>query len=256
MSKYHLTEWGKPIEFNKLNEFNGLNYEDLSDIIKFTGIFKNESELKLFLLNHKLIKEAGPLKITYRNKNQLNNLKYGVTYYDNLKYFSEKNLKIVLQQNKNDYQFLESLSNYIKDNPSQKGNYIIIKNKMLLLQENPAAKYDENEINNDIDYMTTDLVRRECHSYNSKTKVISRPKIRIRGLRDLAMFLSWYEKKYGIIAEELDSNEYLEFASEHNSYDIEQNIQEEIYNQKVKTKKKETKGQMTFFIDENGNVQF
>ena len=253
MAKYYLSSGQNNIEFNNITDFTDLKYDELSDVIKFTGIFKSESELKLYLLNHRLVRTAAPLRITYQYKQQVKHLKYGVTYYNDLKFFSEKNIRMVIQRNKHNYEFLEAMSNYLKDDPSQLGNYERIRGRMLLLKKFVVSLDDENEINVDFDYTIDDLVKRECHTYNSKTKQ-SNEKNNFRGLRDLAMFLSYCENKYNLIVEDLDSNEYLDYADEHSSYEIEENIQEARYNQKIKTKKKDIRGQMTFSFDENNNI--
>lgn len=253
MAKYYLSSGENNLNFTNITDFTELKHDDLSDIIKFTGIFKSESELKLYLMNHRLITTATPLKITYQYKNQVKNLKYGVTYYNDLKFFDERNLKTVIQRNKYNYEFLEALGNYLKDDPSQLGNYERIRGRMLLLKKFVVSLDDANEINVDFDYTVDDLVKRECHTYNYKEKKTNE-KINFRGLRDLAMFLSYCEKRYDLIIENLNSNEYLEYADEHSSYEIEENIQEARYNQKIKTKKKDIKGQMTFSFDGNGNL--
>ena len=126
MAKYYLVQEVKKelqiIDFSKISGFLEFDSTNLKDIITFTGMYKDETELKQFLLHHNLIKEDNfnkKLKITYKYKKQNKTLMYGVTYEDDLEFFNEANIKKFFSQNKDNYELLETLCNHYRNSYNQ-----------------------------------------------------------------------------------------------------------------------------------------
>lgn len=186
MAKYRLVQIdeskktkGIPILFNKLDNFRNLNKDNLKDIVKFTGLFKSEQELREFLKEHKLIKTEEKIDIVYRYGGENKQLDYGVTYRDDLSFFSEINMKRFTYQNHMNNLFINELCNYIENKENQKNNLQLLKNYL------NSEKFGSVLVNNEVylDYLIAldKIIDTECYHKGSNIENFEK-------LRDLAMF--------------------------------------------------------------------
>lgn len=237
MAKYRLVQDSDLIMFNNTPDFNDLKNDNLSDIIKFTGFFKNADELKEYLNKYKLIKSNKPLSIKYRFGGKDNSLRYGISYYDALKFFNEENMIEFIEQNRTNPFFLETLCNHYRNSYVNGGNILEIRNYIKVLEKNQAALDDQSEIVKDFYFAINGFVRRECNRYDSKKKKYFP---NFKGMRDLAMFLYYQTGKYDTLTTYgmNNTNEFIEYCQNKELQPIEQTegLVEKI---KVKTKKKD-----------------
>ena len=211
MIKYKLMQDNEQIKFNSIEGYTELNNDNLKDIIKFTGMFKTPEELRMYLTKYDLVKTSKPFSISYKYGGNLRNLIYGVTYRDDLPFFTEQNLKIFLMRNKQNYEFLNKLCNYFCDSRVQGENVFLMRNYLKLLRRDEQAVLDdEREIVQDFDYAVDNFVKRECYRYDRNKRTY---KENFRGLRDLAMYLSREAKRNDLIKDNMiPSNEFMDFV--------------------------------------------
>ena len=81
MPKYRLMQDNDEVKFNHTSDFNELDNYNLKDIIKFTGVFKSEEELKNYLRKFSLIKNNHSLYVGYRFNHKDKKLQYGIIPY-------------------------------------------------------------------------------------------------------------------------------------------------------------------------------
>ena len=205
MAKYYLVQEVKKelqiIDFSKISGFLEFDSTNLKDIITFTGMYKDETELKQFLLHHNLIKEDNfnkKLKITYKYKKQNKTLMYGVTYEDDLEFFNEANIKKFFSQNKDNYELLEILCNHYRNSYNQGLNIDTIRAyirffKQYEVEDNTDYIDDDKKQQlNEYERAINSFIFKELHTFDKKREEY---KQNFRGLRDLAMFLSYQIKK-------------------------------------------------------------
>lgn len=242
MTKYYLVQENKEelsiIDFSKIDECSEFNSTNLKDIISFTSMFKNEKELKELLVNHNLIKVDNfnkKLKITYNYKKERKTLMYGITYENDIKFFNEVYIKRYLYENKNNYELLETLCNHYRNSYNQGLNIDTIREYIRFFKKyetDSNTDYlddDKKEMISDFEKAINSFVFKEIYRYDKKNNEY---KENFKGLRDLAMFLSYQEKKN---KEEIISEK-------------QNNEESNINKPKVKTKKKDNNipGQLTF----------
>ncbi len=248
MLKYRLMQENDEINFNTIEDHKTLDNNNLKDIIKFTGLFKTQEELRTYLSKYKLVKTSKPFKISYKYGGKQRNLIYGVTYKDDLKFLSERNIKIFLYRNRLNYDLLNNLCNHYDSSKIQGGNIFLIRNYLRLLKRNSQVVLDdEREIVKEFEIAMDEFVRRECYRYDKKNE---KYKENFRGIRDLGMFLSREIKKNNKLITDnmIDTNEFMEYQNDN----IEKDINEERYDKKVK--KKTYPGQLSFKFDQDGNI--
>ncbi|MBE6160302.1 MAG: hypothetical protein E7157_04575 [Lactobacillales bacterium] len=201
MSKYYLIQNGKTkddyIDIKRIED-GAYDSTDLKDIISITSKFKCEDDLKEVLLYYSLIKNDDfnkKLKIVYQSKGKEKTLRYGVTYEDDIKLFSEVEIKRFLYQNRDNYELLERLCNHYRNSYNQQLNLDIISSYIryfTMRDEEEFSFSDSNQITREYEKAIESFVFRELYQYNRYTK---EKKEKYRGLRDLAMFLSYQSKK-------------------------------------------------------------
>lgn len=188
MAKYTLVQIDEskkvkeiPILFNSLDSFRNLNKDNLKDIIKFTGLFKSQSELNKFLKKHKLVKNDGNFDIIYRYGGENKHLKYGITYREDLIFFNEINMKKFTYQNNLDCNLINELCNFIENKPNQKNNIKLLKKYLNSENFGIISRSDESYL----DYLIAldKIIETECFQKGSNIENFER-------LRDLAMFFS------------------------------------------------------------------
>lgn len=251
MAKYRLVQDNEEIRFATIPDFKDLKDDNLKDIIKFTGFFKNVDELKGYLNKYNLIKTNRSLTIKYRFGGKDKTLRYGVSYKDDLKFFDIGNMVEFIRQNRTNINFLETLCNHYRNTYTNGGNLFSIRNYIDVLKRKQVALDDQSEIVENFNYAISDFVSRECFRYDRK-KEKSYPNF--KGMRDLAMFLSSQTKKDdSLTTYNMDNtNEFIEYYKNKELQETEELVEEP----KVKTKKKNKNdfpGQMSFIIN-NGNV--
>lgn len=248
MPKYKLMQNNNEIKFNHTADFSDLDNYNLKDIIKFTGVFKSEEELKNYLKKYSLIETNQPLNIQYKFNHKDKKLQYGITYNDDIKFFDYVNIKRFLEQNKYNVELLDKLCTRYKSSYVNNGNIYAIRDFIMKLNREQAALDDEKEIVQRFRYTLHDFVQKECYRRNVKTSEL---KENFKGLRDLAMFLSYQSKKIDNLTFN-NMNHPNDLVNYINNKSIsEQKILQEPINQKVK--KKEFPGQMSFIIND-GNI--
>ena len=270
MTKYYLIQNGKEIEnaidFNKIEGFNNLDSYKLKDIVTFTSTFYNEEDLKFFLVKNNLIelKNMGKeLKIVYRHNKKQKTLMYGITYKNDYEFFDVNVIKRFLYENQKNYDLLEKLCNHYKNAYNQEINLHIIKS-YVIFSRNEGIDYDvtnsekEQMIKTYQDAINRFVDKTVTKFDSKKLEVVENYK----GLRDLAMFLSYQYKKqqndyelikmYDMELEKIieeHNNEHEEFLT-YEDYDrVKYNEPEENKkNNKVKIKEKNINipGQLTF----------
>lgn len=253
MSKYRLVQESKEVDFNVIPDFNDLNNNRLEDIIKFTGVFKNEDELRNYLKHYKLINTDKPLKIKYRYAHKDKTLIHGITYRDDIKFINVRNIESFLVNNRYNTNFLDNLCRHYRNSYNNNGNIFAIRNYICVLNEKQEAMDDARQIVYEFDAAILDFVKKECYKYDSKT---GKYNISFKNLRDLGMFLSLQTKR----------DETLNISSMDNTDDITEYISsknisveetKEIVKPHVKVKTKNNyNGQMTFKVDQNGNLTY
>lgn len=248
MPKYRLMQSTNEVKFNHITAFNDLDNYNLQDIIKFTGVFKSEEELKMYLNKYSLIENNKPLYIQYRFNHKDKKLQYGITYNDDIRFFDPVNIKKFLEQNKFNGELLDKLCTHYKNSYVNNGNIYTIRDYLINL--NAKQLDEESEMVFRIKHCIHDFVWRECYRRDLKTYEL---KPNFKGMRDLAMFLAYQSKRIdNITTDNMDnSNELINYV---NNKKIDENITltEPI---KQKTKKKEFPGQMSFIIND-GNIKF
>jgi len=205
MVKYYLVQEIKKdlhiIDFSKIDGYGEFNSTNLKDIIIFTGMYKNEEELKHFLIQHNLIKEDNfnkNLKITYKYKKQDKTLIYGITYEDDLKFFNEVNIRKFLAENSKNYDLLEVLCNHYRNSYHQGLNidtiraYIRFSKQYTFENNTDYLDDDKKQQLNEYEKAINNFVFRELYNFDKKNMSY---KENFKGLRDLAMFLSYQIKK-------------------------------------------------------------
>lgn len=262
MAKYYLIQENRKelniIDFSKIYGFGEFDSTNLKDIITFTGMYKDENELKQFLLHHNLIKEDNfnkKLKICYKYNKRNKTLMYGVTYEDDLKYFNEVNIKRLLYQNRKNYELLETLCNHYRNSYNQGFNIDTIRAYIRF--------FKQYEVESNTDYLDDDKKQqldeyeKAINSFVFKELYIfdrtrEEYKENFRGLRDLAMFLSYQIKKQNNQSQEKSvelkefiekhKNEFEEFLTDED-YIKNKSFEsiEEISKPKTKSKKKDKK---------------
>lgn len=239
MAKYYLVQELKkefiPINFTLIPVFSNLNLNDLKDIITFTSSFIDEDDLKNELLHYGLMDIDNinkKLKTIYNYNHKTKTLMYGLTYRDDLRFFNEKYLKSYLKNNKDNLDLLETLCNHYRNSYNQGNNIQSIRNNILFVKGynsdvyNDVYKDDFTEMNKEFDSVINNFVEREIYRYDVDLKM---RKLQYKKLRDLAMFLVYQDKKGNRFEETLEK----EIRIDKNEI-------------KIKTKKKQIDGQLTF----------
>lgn len=240
--EYRLMQEEQQIEFNKIDRFSDLNNNDLTDIIKFTGCFKNVKELKLYLFKYNLIKNNASLSIDYTYHGKNKSLKYGITTIDNIRFINDINITTFISNNRYNQNLINRLYKTYCNNIKVTG----------ILER--MREYSKNDIGygiNDYYYLICSFVNEICYN-----KVKSGKKLSIKNLRDLGMFLD-HESK---VNDELKTND-LTVINDIKKYtllkrdrELNREIIDEMDKPKVKVKKI-IPGQMSFDIDQNGNLK-
>lgn len=242
MAKYRLMQDENIIEFNKIERFSDLNHEDLTDIIKFTGCFKNTKELKLYLNKYKLLTNNSSISIDYSYRGRLRSLKYGLTTRDSIRFINEENLITFLSNNRYNQNLITRLYKTY-------GKNITVTRILEIMRELST---------NDVGYNMDDYYYLICNFVNSicYNKVKYGYKESMKNLRDLGMFL-YHETKandeltnYGMTV----INQMEKYTLIKRDGDFNREILEEMDKPKVKTKKI-IPGQLGFDIDPDGNLK-
>ncbi len=166
-----------------------LDLKSLDKIDEFTMRFNNEDSLRMFLIQNGLMDMnfTGKIRISYKYNKKYQKL--NVVYSDMKKYFDVFYLKHKLCQHSNDVIFLEKLANHYSIGSSkfnlQGTNVLDIRN---YLSDVRQSKPFESKM---LDIAINDLFEKAVYKINYKT---GEAKINYRGLRDLALFISNYEK--------------------------------------------------------------
>ena len=249
MPKYILMQNNLEIPFNRIAEFSNLDNYKLEDIIKFTGVFKTEEELKLYLKKYKLIENNKPLYIQYRFNHKDKKLQYGITYNEDIKFFDSVNIKKFLEQNKFNIELLDKLCAHYKNSYVNNGNIYAIRDYIMTIKRVQTDLDEESEIVQRYKYTFHDFVQRECYRRDFKTYEL---KSNFKGMRDLAMFLAYRSKNDAtIITDNMNNtNELIDYINSKNIDFSEMILQEQI---KQKVRKKQIPGQISFKIID-GNV--
>lgn len=256
MVRYRLTQDNMDIDFNQIPDFNNLNNNRLEDIVKFTGVFKSEEELRNYLKHYKLIQTDKPLRIKYRYCHKDKTVIYGPSYFDDLKFIDVRNIKTFLINNRYNIEFLNNLCRHYRNSYNNDANIFAIRKYICVLSQKQEAMDDATEIINDFDASIMDFVRYEC--YKSASKVSEYDKPIFRNIRDLGMFLSVQSQRNNLLNTTCMDNQsdIMKYALEkRNSININDNELTDI-SVKVKTKTKMCKGQMTFKVKEDGTLTY
>lgn len=249
MAKYRLVQGNNDIDFTKIPEFNNLKQSELKDLIKFTGCFKNEEELRGYLKHYDLIDYSDKLSIKYKYNKEDKTLKYGITYKDQVPFIDYTNIINFLCQNSNNEKLLDCIYRvYYNEKTNNYANLIVIREYLNVLRRKQFALDDRDQITREYYQALTDFAKKECFRYNRKTRNYD---LNFRGMRDLGMLLALQTNVNHLNLNNLTgTNEITNYISSKN---IEVYTEPCIEIAKVKTKK-QVKGQMTFKINQNGEL--
>lgn len=174
-----------------LSETMGM--ESLEDLDNFTSIFKNEKELKIYLAAKGILNpniSSKNISVIYRHGGVYK--KIPVLYLENKKYIDEEFLKNKFTSMSSNLEFLEKLANRmdarIKHN-IQGTNIASIRAHLINVRNggDPSITYDM------LYSALTDMFYKAITT--SPDKNTGEVKISYRGLRDLGLFVSKYDKK-------------------------------------------------------------
>lgn len=176
---------------------------DLSNIIKlkdlklldiFTSEFKDENELKVYLLKQKLINEEElkqKIDVMYRNNGKVK--KIPIVYEEIKPYLDIVYLKNKLKSLSNDIEFLEKLANYYSNGSTKYNkqglNVSDIRIYLSDVRSNGGNQFESKLLSKALDDLFEKAV---IKSIDKNTGELS---INYRGLRDLAILIHKYEKK-------------------------------------------------------------
>lgn len=240
--EYRLMQEEQQIEFNKIDRFSDLNNNDLTDIIKFTGCFKNTKELKLYLNKYSLIKNNSGLSIDYTYHGRTKSLKYGITTSNNIRFIDTNNITTFISNNRYNQNFINRLYKAYSKNISVAG---------ILERMRELSKYDVGYGRDDYFYLICSFVNGICYN-----KVKYGIKESMKNVRDLGMFLD-HETKAN---DELTNKDLTvitpiqRYTLEKRADGLDREILDEMDKPKVKTKKM-IPGQMIFDFDKDGNLK-
>lgn len=232
MAKYYLKQnkrnSNEYIDFSKIEKFKALDSTKLKNIDNFTSIFKNEEELKFYLCQEGLIdldSINNNLKIVYKYKKQDKKVPYGLVFEEDMKLFNERMIKQILNDNIYDFDLLEKLCNRFKEYYGQDVNIHVIRNHVALFRNENMQYSLPNSEKEQLISMYRNAINRFVHGivtkYDSKKQKETE---NYRGLRDLAMFLSYQSKKQinefmneecSIIEEKSNMIEEIDFIKQH-----------------------------------------
>lgn len=247
MPKYHLVVDNKKnykeIDLTKLKEFDKKSAYKLESIVNFTMGFPSIEKLKMELYDKNLI-ELGDidkkLSVIYPYNKEMKKLRNGISLKGDKKYFDQLYLSNFIISNSNNIDFLESICNNYRNS-----YYSTIIDELKYY----IRCLKNNSIDDDVKEMfrnsVKDFVLKETGSIDKNT---GEYKINYKKLRDLAMFISYIEKKFNKNTSMNKNERNLEYVQQTfdsiiNNKEVSENeIQElEEYYQKIMKKNINTK---------------
>lgn len=221
-------------EFQRLTKFKNNSYS-LEEIDKFTSKFDNEITLKAKLYNSGVItleEIEKDIEIRTKKNGKLEKVMYGLVYNNMQKYLNDYYLRIKILELQNDINFIKKLLNHYRKTYKQE-NIAMIRSASLGLDNGEISIYDA----------LSSFFKDEVYSIEGNTGEL---KIKYKSLHDLGMFVYNYLYKKDKSQNDLDMvklsriNELITLK--------ETLIAKEIYiKPKVRTRRKEIDGQISFF---------
>lgn len=206
MAKYSLSAIKRngeywPINWNNLPENQNVNPNSLVAIDDFTTKFKDEDELKKYLLeraNEVFLDENQwqyPYALTYIYDKKMHKLIHGIAYSGDKKFLDEMYILTYLRRAivLPDKDIINRICNAYRNHPIQSENIYALREYLLLLSNGGSIE---------IKYPTAAIINlfyREVYQYDRSTgKYKEGPNgetvINYRGLRDLGMLLAKYDR--------------------------------------------------------------
>ena len=240
---YYLTiKKGKinlPIEIDNLKQFQRTSRfrrgtYSLEEIDHFSSSFYNAEELQKELYLHHLIDidDFGKeISIRYKKNDELEKVRYGLIYNENVKYLDLNYLRYSLLSKQNDFEFLKSFTRYYRNSYANCG----VINQLMIIAET------KNYNHQNIEYLLNEFIENELFQWN---KVKHTQKLKYKSLHDLAAFMINYDSK-----QEKKQNEYTQINEKTKEINEEQFTPKEIDDLTKQKKKSLTPidGQLSLF---------
>ena len=223
MPKYNLGFYNKNNSIT-IDLTNIFNFKTLEELDNFTSNFKNETELKIYLVKKGILYGnyvSKNINVIYKNEGTYK--KIPVLYLDNKKYVDIEYLKNKLLSMSGNLEFLEKLANRMdsrKKHNIQGTNIAAIRTHLINIRGNgdPSETYDLL-----FSALSDMFYKAVISSPNKKTREV---KISYRGLRDLGLFVAKYDKidlqntnvNETVEIDELDQVTYDDYLMEENEY--------------------------------------
>lgn len=200
-----------PIKWNKMEEYQDVDWLDLENICLFTSSYEDYDDLLDDLISKGIINyhlRGKKLAIIYKKNNIYQRIDFDVPFKNEKKYFDIIYLKWYLKSQKNNLDLLTKLSKYLRTKlPYKSNNFLIhpLYEPICALEEYINQYKNGYEPNFDMFLLTMDaIVDRLCCAYDKEKKTYKTNEegeviISFRQLRDLAMFIITNER---IIKEE------------------------------------------------------